>query len=80
MVNRLRAIFIPHKLNSDQLTEVAKLSFDLAKAAFIVAILPTFNTNASPLTTILTTVLAIFWGLAFTYLGLLFLERKGQQK
>ena len=62
------------ELNGDQLNSLSKLCFDLAKAAFILAIL-------APLSqTIIVATISGFRsylvGLAFTYFGLVLLGRK----
>lgn len=63
-------------LNDDQLDGLANLSFDLARAAFILAIFPASGIPADPLMGIFKIVLSLFWGLVCTYIALVLLNAK----
>lgn len=64
------------ELNDDQLDGLAKLSFDLARAAFILAILPALSVSDNPGVGILKIALGLFWGLVCTYTALVLLKAK----
>lgn len=66
------------ELNDDQLDGLAKLSFDLARAAFILAILPAPGIPSDPLAGLLKIVLSLFWGLVCTYIALVLLRAKAR--
>lgn len=64
------------ELNQDQFDNLAKLCFDLARGAFIVALFPISNIPINVPLSILKVLIALLWGLAFTYMGLLLLKLK----
>lgn len=68
------------ELNDDQLDGLANLSFDLARAAFILAILPAPSIPVDPINGILRILLGLFWGLACTYVALVLLKAKVRLK
>lgn len=68
------------ELNKDRLDGLAKPCFDLAKGAFALSILSATNVANNLLIQIGKILLGLFWGIAFTYLGLLFLKRKEKAK
>ena len=61
-------------LNKDQLEALARLCFDLAKAAFILAILAPISQTV--IAAVISGFRSYLVGLAFTYLGLVLLGRK----
>lgn len=65
-----------NELNADQLDGLAKLSFDLARAAFILAILPSPSIPDNPGTGLFKILLGLFWGLVCTYMALVLLRAK----
>ncbi|OGM30053.1 hypothetical protein A2630_02350 [Candidatus Woesebacteria bacterium RIFCSPHIGHO2_01_FULL_44_10] len=67
------------KLNKEQLDGLAKFNFDLARSAFIVAVLPAPAIPEDKLAP-LKMLVGLFWGLAFTYLALLVLKIKERIK
>lgn len=69
-----------YELNKDQLDGLAKLCFDLAKGAFALSILPVATLTNNPFIEIGKILLGLFWGIALTCLGLIFLKRKEKAK
>jgi hypothetical protein len=63
-----------NSLNRDQLKALAKLCFDLAKAAFVLAMLAPLGQTFSVAVT--SNLRSYFVGLAFTYFGLILLKTK----
>ena len=68
------------ELNDDQLDGLAKLTFDLARASFILAILPTSFIPENPVVGLFKTLLGLFWVLVCTYLALVILRKKKGDK
>lgn len=66
------------ELNDDQLDGLANLSFDLARAAFILAILPAPSIPDNPGIGLFKILLGLFWGLVCTYMALILLKAKGR--
>ncbi|HSW97751.1 MAG TPA: hypothetical protein VLF89_08050 [Candidatus Saccharimonadales bacterium] len=63
------------ELNTDQLDNLAKLCFDLAKGALVFIVIP--GSSTEELSVKLTKIFfSLFAGIAFTYLGLLLLKLK----
>ncbi len=63
-------------LNNDQLDGLAKLSFDLSKAALVLVFLPISEINSSMVLSVVRMVVGLFWGLVFIYLALIILKLK----
>lgn len=68
------------ELNNDQLDGLAKLAFDMARAAFILAILPTPSIPDNPGFGLFKILIGLFWGLACTYVALVLLKAKERVK
>lgn len=68
--------FSIRELNKDQLEALAALCFDLAKGALGLSIIPPLITSENAFVTLLKLMLGLFWGVAFTYVGLLLLKAK----
>lgn len=68
------------ELNKDQLDGLAKLCFDLAKAAFILIITPFNEFTKDPLTAIIKMLISLIGGLAFTIVALVLLKVKERVK
>lgn len=64
------------KFNNDQLSGLADLCFDLAKGAFGFVLLPAFTLTDAPILSFMKIIIAIFSGLAFTYIALVLLKAK----
>lgn len=64
------------EFKKDQLDGLAKLCFDLAKGAFLIAFFPTPQSMSNPFIALLNIFIGLLIGLAFTYCALLLLERK----
>lgn len=64
------------QLNNDQLDGLARLCFDLAKAAFLLAIFPAVEVSSSIVISLLKMLIALLLGLVFTYIALVLLKRK----
>ena len=63
------------RLNNDQVDNLAKLCFDLAKGAFLIGLFPLASlTPINIVTVILYIVSGLLFGIAFTYVGLLLLH------
>lgn len=67
------------ELNSDQLDSLSKLFFDIAKVAFGLAILPA-ATSENILIIVFRAIIAMAWGIVFTYMGLILLKIKKNKK
>ena len=78
-MNKFQALSIFKEPNEEQLRELARLYFDLARGAFAIAVLQTVNSTISS-TEILKILIAVLWGLVFMYLGLLSLKMKERVK
>lgn len=70
---------IIQELNNDQLNGLANLCFDLARAAFILAILPAPEIPDNPVAGLLKILLGLLWGLVCTYVALVLLGMKGRR-
>ncbi len=66
--------------NKDQLNGLANLCFDLAKGAFVLALLPAPDIAANPFLRVFNILVELFIGLAFSYAALVLLRIKGQIK
>ncbi len=64
------------ELNKDQLQGLANLCFDLAKAEFVLMIVPAFESNIEVAGLIIRATVALISGLAFTAIGVLLLKDK----
>lgn len=73
-------VFLIRQLSKEQLHELAKLYFDLAKGAFALAVLQTINGTTLSSNETLKITLSGLWGIVFTYLGLLSLKLKARSK
>lgn len=69
---------ILENFNRDQLNGLAKLCFDLAKGAFLIALFPAPNLQENYILASLKVILGLVVGLAFTYIALVLLKSKEQ--
>ena len=64
------------KLNNDQLSGLANLCFDIAKAAFVLALLPTQTDSANLILLITKITAGLLMGLVFTISALVLLKSR----
>lgn len=78
-MSKIHPLLIFKEPNEEQLHELAKLCFDLARGAFAIAVLQTVNSSISS-TEVLKILVGALWGIVFAYLGLLSLKMKERIK
>mgnify|MGYP001592824440 CR=1 FL=1 len=70
------------EFNKDQFDALSRLSLDIARAAFVLALIPTTQTIKSDeiFINLFKMAIDLFLGIAFTYIGMVILKRKENLK